>query len=96
MTIDEDVADSPAVCFDELLALDKHPTRAAAWVEDSALVGFKHLNKEFNDAPRGVELAAFLAFCRRKLPQEIFIDPSENILASAFLVTQTDSPYNID
>ena len=84
------------MCFYEFLALNKHPTGAAARIEDPALVGFQHLNKESNDAPRGVELPSLLAFRRRKLSQEIFIDPSKNILASAFLVTQTDSPDNID
>ena len=42
---DRDVADSAAVCFDELLALHEHAARAAARVVDAALVGGEHLDE---------------------------------------------------
>src|SRR5207244_3655620 len=68
LAVDRNVADLSAMSFYEFLALNKHPTRAAARIKDSALVRLKHLSQESNDAPRGVELTAFLAFGGCKLP----------------------------
>ena len=52
-----------AVGFDEFLRLHEHAARAAAGIVDAAFVGSEHLDKEADDALRGVELAAF--FLRR-------------------------------
>ena len=43
LSVDGDVADTPAMLFDELLRLDEHAAGTAAGVVDAALVWFQHL-----------------------------------------------------
>ena len=59
---DGDVGLLAAVRLDELLGLHEHAARAAAGVIDAPVVGFEHLDEQADDAARGEELAAELAF----------------------------------
>ncbi len=74
------------MCLDELLALHEHPARAAAGVEDAALVWREHLDEYADDALRRVELPALLALGTRELREEVLVDPPEDILGAAFFV----------
>ena len=65
----------------KLLALDKHAAGAAAGVEYPAFVWFEHFNQELDNASGSVELSALFPFGQGKLPEEIFIDLAEHILA---------------
>src|SRR5690606_41739523 len=59
--------------------LHEHAARAAAGVIDPAFVGFQHLDHRADDRAGGVELAAALALAARELPEEVFIDPTEQV-----------------
>ena len=56
---------------DEFFRLNEHAARAAARIEDTPLMGLKHIHQQFNNAARGIELSALLAFGQGKFPEEI-------------------------
>ncbi len=65
--------------FDELDRLDEHAGGAAAGVVDAAGVGFEHLDEQPYDAARSVELAAFSSLGEGELPEEVLVDPAEDV-----------------
>jgi hypothetical protein len=61
LPVDRDVAQLPAVCFDELFTTDEHAPRSAARVIDATLVRGKHLDQNADNVQWGIELPALLA-----------------------------------
>jgi hypothetical protein len=96
LAVDADLADTTAVLLDELFGLDKHAAGATAGVVDTALVGSQHLDQQTDDAGRGVELAALLAFGAGELGEKIFVDAAEDVLAAPGLVAQANVADQID
>jgi hypothetical protein len=45
LSVDSDVADPPAVAFNEFLGLDEHTAGATAGVVDAALIRLQHLDQ---------------------------------------------------
>ena len=82
LPVNGDVADTPAMLFDELLGLHEHAAGAAAGVIDAALVGFQHLYKQPDDGAGRVKFAAALALGAGEAAEEIFIDPPEKCRGS--------------
>ena len=80
----------------ELNRLDEHAGRTAAGIVDPAPVGFEHLDQQRDDAARGVELTAFLAFGACELRQEILIHATEHVLGSCVLVAHPDVADEVD
>src|SRR5438132_220053 len=85
LTEDRDVADPAAVLTDELLALDEHPARAAAWVVHAPLVGLDHLDQQPDNASGRVELAPLLSLGARELAQEVLVRSPQDVLRPALL-----------
>jgi hypothetical protein len=75
------LADLAAVLLDEFLALHEEAARTHGGVVDAALEGLEHLDDQGDDALGRVILAALLALSQGELPQEIFIDVAEDVLA---------------
>jgi len=96
LPVDGDIADAPAVGFHELLGLDEHAAGTAAGVKDAPLVGGEHLDQHADDRAGSVELATLLAFEGGKLGEEVFIDPTEDILFTGFLGDEVDAGDEID
>src|SRR6185437_10582404 len=96
LSIDRNVANLSAVLSDELLALNEHSTGTAARVIDATLVRLDHFDEELNDTSGGIKLAALLSFRAGELPEEVLVDTSEDVFGSAFLVTKSDFPNQIN
>jgi len=96
LTVDANIPDLPAVGLHELLALDKHPARAAAGVKDPAMVGREHLDEDTDHAPGRVELAALLPLRARELGEEVLVHPAENVLRPVLLIAEADGPDEVD
>ena len=65
--------------LDKLLALYKHSARTATGVEHTALIRFKHIDKQLHNASRSIELSTLLAFSQRKFAKEIFKHMSQQV-----------------
>ena len=61
-------------------ALDEHAAGTAGRVEHAAVVGFKNLHDQADDAARREELTAFLPFGAGEFAEKIFIDPAERVV----------------
>ncbi len=64
----------------EFLTLDKHAARTAAGVKDPAFIWLDHLDKNPDNRSGGVELPALLPFRICELSEEVFINPSQDVL----------------
>ena len=82
--------------FDELLALHEHAARAAAGVEDAALVRREHLDQHADDVRRRVELAALLALGAGELREEVLVDAAENVLGAVSSSAEPDVADQVD
>src|SRR5438876_5595696 len=96
LTIYADVSDPAAVSRDELLRLHEHSGGTAAGIVHPPFVRLDHLDKQPDDATRGVELAALLALGACKLREEVLIDTAEGVLGAALLVADTNVANEID
>ena len=96
LPVDGDVADPPAVAFDEFLRLHEHAAGAAAGVVDAALVGFEHLDQHAHDRAGRVELAAALAFGAGEPAEEIFVDAAEDVLRLVARLAHRDAGDQVD
>jgi hypothetical protein len=74
----------------------EHAARAAARVVDPAAIGLDHLDQQFDDARRGVELAALFAFGAGELVQKILVNVAENVARAARRVADLDIADHID
>ena len=96
LPVDGNVADAPAMCLNELLALHEHSAGAAAGVIDAALVRSKHLHQYADNVGGRVKLSAFLAFGAGELREEVFIDAAEHILGAVRRTAKGDIAHQID
>ncbi|CFL20962.1 Uncharacterised protein [Burkholderia pseudomallei] len=80
LSVDADVVRLTAVRLDEFLGLHEHATRPAAWVVHASLVRSQHFDEHAHHRGRRIELPPFLAFSRRKLPEEVFVHLAEQVL----------------
>ena len=76
LAVDADVAELAAVGFNEFFRLHEHAARAAARVEDAALVGREHRDEELHDAAGRIELSTVLALGAREPGKEVLIHPA--------------------
>ncbi|MNG26883.1 hypothetical protein D3C84_1119280 [compost metagenome] len=60
------------------------------------MVRVKHRHQGFDDAGRGVELPAALAFGAGKLAEEVFIDLAEEVTGLVGVATEADGRDQID
>ena len=79
MAVDRDVAELAAVGLDAFLVADEHAPGVAAGVIDSPPIGFQYLDQHMHDQDRGIEVPAPLAFRSGKAPEEILLDPPEEV-----------------
>src|SRR5690606_1817480 len=96
LAVDREVRALAAVGFDELLRLHEHAARAAAGVEDAALVGLDHLDQHAADRRGRVELAAELALGARELGEEVLVDAAEDVLALVVALDERDVAQEIE
>src|SRR5579863_4669829 len=96
LTVDAEVGAAAAVSFGKFFGLHKHAAGATARVKDAAFVGFNHFDEELDDRLRRVKLAALLAFAGRELSEEVFVHAAENVLRSAFLISEADGADEVD
>ena len=75
LPLDRDVADPPAMLFDELFALHKHARRAAARIVNSPLVRREHLDQHADHAARRVNLPAVLPLDTGELREDVWGGP---------------------
>jgi hypothetical protein len=90
LAVDRDVADAPAVGFDEALGLDEHPAGAATGVEGATFVGGEHRHEQPDDAVGGIELAALFALRAGELGEEVFVDAPQDVAGAVGGVAQAD------
>ena len=72
------------------------PTGTAAGIEELTLVRFDHFDKQSNDATGREELAAELAFSRRKLVEEVFVDSTENVFRTSDFVANRNRADQVE
>ena len=87
LSVDGNLLLITVVGFYELHRLNKHTAGATAGVIENAIVRFNHFGDQINDTLRCVKFTLTLAFGKRKFTQEIFVNPSNNII---FLVAGID------
>ena len=80
LPIDGDVRALAGMSLDELLGLDEEAACATAGVIDPAARRLHHLDHRVHDGLRCVELAAALALGRGELPDEVFVDPADEVV----------------
>jgi hypothetical protein len=68
------------VRLNEFFTLHEHTAAAAAGVEYATFVWLQHFDQQLDDTSRRIELAAFLAFRKGKLAEEVFINTAEYIV----------------
>ena len=79
LPVDGHITPRAAVCLNELLALHKHATRAAAGVIHLPVVRCQHGHQHLDNRRRGVELPAALAFGAGKHAQKILVHLPQHI-----------------
>jgi len=87
---DGDVVALSSVGLDEVIGLDEHASRSAAWVIYPSLVGFHHLDEEPDHAAGGVELASLSPFSGCELAEEVFENPSQDVPGSVLILPESD------
>lgn len=63
----------------EVGALHKHAARAAGRIKNPPMERLDHFNDERDQGCRRVKLSTFLLFGHSELPEEVLIDPAEDI-----------------
>ena len=96
LAVDGDIADLAAMRFDEFLGLHEHAAGAAAGVIDLALVRGEHGDQRLDDAGRGVELAALLAFGAGELAEEVFVNLAEHVAGVVDVFAKADGGHQIN
>src|SRR5690606_35972203 len=96
LAVDADVADASAVRLDELFALHEHATRTTARVEHAAFERCEHFDEQPHDTGRRVELATVLAFGRRELGEEVFVNAPKDVACAVALVAEADRADQVD
>ena len=61
LSVNRDIADPPAVRFDEAFGLDEHAAGTAARIVDTTLVRLQHFDQDPNDRARCIEFATSFA-----------------------------------
>lgn len=80
LPVDRDIHGIPMVVLHKLQRLHKHPPRPKAGVVDDAFVRFDYFRNQIDHTLGGIEFTPQLTLGGGKFAQEIFIDPSENVL----------------
>ena len=86
----------PPVGFHEALGLHEHAGRAAAWVEDAALVRLEHLDQQPHDAAWREEFAAELALGLGKLAEEVLVNAAERVAGLGAIALEADVGDQVD
>jgi len=95
LPIDRHVAQLAAVGLDEFLGLHEHAARAAARVVHLAAVRDEDGDQRLDDARRGVELPAALAFGAGEHAKEVFIHLAQRVAGHAGRVVKTDGGHQV-
>ena len=82
--------------LDELFGLNKHTRGSAAGVVDAAVKRLDHLDQQFDDAARCVELAAALALRPGELAEEVLVDAAKDIFRAVLFIAQANGADEID
>ncbi len=77
LAIDADVAELATVGLDEFFRLNKHSTRAAAWIIDATFVRTEHFDEAPHDTGGRVELTTVLALGAGEASQKVLVDAAE-------------------
>jgi hypothetical protein len=89
-------SDLALMFLDKLFRLHKHAAGTAAGIKHAAFVRFQHIHQQFDNAARGIELAALLAFRQREFAEEIFEHMAEHIGTAGFGVPDGDIADQVD
>ena len=96
LPVDGNIVDAALVFFDKLFRLHEHAAGTATWIEYAPFVRFEHIHQQFDDAARGVELAALLAFRQCEFPEEIFEHMAEYVLTARFGIAERNIADQVD
>src|SRR5665647_408543 len=96
LSVNTDVTQPSAMCCYEFFRLNEHARRSTTWVVNPSLIRLQDLDKQPDNATRGIELAALFALGARELRKEIFIDPANNILGSTVCVAYSNVGDKVD
>ena len=87
LAVDGDFLFVSAVCFNELDRLHEHTARTAAGIIQDTVIWLDHLRDQIDDAFWRVEFALAFTFRKSKLPEEVFVDSSNDVI---FLVIRVN------
>ena len=87
LAVDRDFFLVSAVCLYELDGLHEHTAGTAAGGIQDSMIRLDHLSNEIHDAFGRVEFALAFTFRKSKLPEEVFVDSSNDVI---FLVIRVN------
>ena len=83
LTVNIDAADIALLCPDQIGTLDKHTAGAAAGIVQSPVKRFDHCCDQLHCIMRGIKLTLFFCCIDRKFLEEVFVNPTNQVLLFA-------------
>ena len=96
LTIDGDVLNASPMFLDEFFTHDKHSATPARGVVDPTFVWLYHLDHEFDDSLRRIELSSSLPFSIGKLTKKVLVDITEEVTRLLLLCLEIHIGEEVD